>query len=347
MLGSKRLKNMIKAGEKLNVVVLRGGPSAEHDVSLATGQMVFEALDKEKYNATAITISKDGKWLLPKSGFKFINGNGNEKQLVPMEGGKVIGQFKSARKPIDVVFLALHGTYGEDGSIQGLFELTGLPYTGSGVLASALGLDKEMTKKILKAEKIPTPKYFIFSKGNHISLKKVKFPCVVKPVAQGSSVGVSIVQKPSQLKKAINAARQFDGRVMIEEFIEGREITAGVLGNKKLRALPLIEIKPKISDFFDYKAKYEAGGSEEICPAPIVSALAKRIQDLAVRIHKALGCGGVTRTDFILHGSQPYVLEINTLPGLTRTSLIPQAAAKAGINFSELLDRLIELALEK
>ena len=254
---------------------------------------------------------------------------------------KVISQ-----KKIDVVFPALHGPLGEDGTIQGMLEVLKIPYVFSGVLASALAMDKDMTKKILKKEKIPTPKHFVFFKNNHISLKKIKFPCVIKPVVQGSSYGVSIVSGPGQLKKAIKKAFEFDSRVMIEDFIEGKEITAAVLGNKKIKVLPLIEIRPKISSFFDYKAKYEIGGSEEICPAPISPQLTKRIQDLAARTHLALGCRGVTRTDFILHGSQPFVLEINTIPGMTRTSLVPQAAAKAGIGFPGLLDKLIELAME-
>jgi D-alanine-D-alanine ligase len=251
------------------------------------------------------------------------------------------------KKKIDVVFPALHGTYGEDGTIQGMLELFKIPYVFSGVLASALAMDKDMAKKIFKKEKIPVPKHFIFTKNNHISLKKVKFPCVVKPILQGSSVGVTIVTAPSLLKKALKKALEFGPKAMIEDFIEGREVTAAVLGNSNPKTLPLIEIKPKISHFFDYKAKYEIGGSEEICPAKINSVLTKKIQELAIKAHKALGCRGVSRTDLILHGSQPFVLEINTIPGMTKTSLVPQAAAEAGIDFPELLDRLIELAQGK
>jgi len=339
---------MEENNKKLNVVILMGGPSAEHEISLATGSMIVSALDKNRYNLKPITITKEGKWLLPRAGLKFL-GDGSlkkESAMVAMENGRAMDEIKS-RKMADVAFLALHGTYGEDGAIQGLLELLGIPYTGSGVLASALGMDKEMAKKILKREKILTPNYFIFTKNNHVSLKKVKFPCVVKPNNQGSSVGVSIVKGPGQFKKAIRKAFEYGARVMIEDFIEGREITAAVLGNRKPRALPLIEIKPRVSDFFDYKAKYEEGGSEEICPASLPLAIAKKIQDLAVRIHLSLGCRGVTRTDFILNGSRPYALEINTLPGMTKTSLVPQAAAAAGISFSELLDKLIEYALSE
>ena len=305
--------------KKLRVALLRGGFSAEREISQKTGKMIAKNLDKKKYQVFLFDPAKDL--------MKFLN-------LIK-------------RKKIDVVFPALHGPLGEDGTIQGMLEVFGMPYVFSGVLASALAMDKEMTKKIFKKEKIPAPKHFIFTKKNHISLKKVKFPCVVKPLTQGSSVGVTIVQKPSELKKALKFALQFGPKAMVEDFIEGREVTAAVLGNNKPRALPLIEIKPKISHFFDYQAKYEPGGSEEICPAQINYILTKKIQELAIKTHLALGCRGVTRTDLILHGNQPFVLEINTIPGMTETSLVPQAAAAAGINFPQLLDRLIELALEK
>lgn len=303
---------------KIRVALLLGGKSAEREISIKTGRMILKNLDKKKYQVFLFDPARD---LL-----KLANSLKNKK--------------------IDVVFPALHGTFGEDGTIQGMMELFGIPYVFSGVLASALAMDKEMAKKIFKREKIPTPKHFIFTKNNHISLKKIKFPCVVKPVNQGSSVGVTIVIGPGQLKGAIRRALDFAPRVIIEDFIEGREITAAVLGNKKPAALPLIEIKPRISNFFDYQAKYEAGGSEEICPAPINALLTKKIQDLAVKAHLVLGCRGVTRTDLILQGSQPFILEINTIPGMTKISLVPQAAAEAGIAFPKLLDRLIELALE-
>ncbi|OGZ33238.1 MAG: hypothetical protein A2174_01870 [Candidatus Portnoybacteria bacterium RBG_13_41_18] len=336
--------------KKLNIVVLMGGPSAEHEVSLNTGRMISQALDKKKYNVKPVAITKEGNWLLLKEGVKLLVENNRSLSIndsvLARHGVSAIDEIKS-KKSADVVFLALHGTYGEDGAIQGLLELAGIPYTGSGILASALGMDKSMAKKILKREKIPTPNYFIFTKNNHVSLKKVKFPCVVKPVAQGSSVGVTIVRGPGQLKKAIKNALTYGQRVMVEDFIEGREITATVIGNKKPKALPLIEIKPKLSSFYNYESKYADGGSEHICPAQIPPPVTKRIQELALRAHVTLGCRGVTRTDFILHGSQPYALEINTLPGMTSVSLVPQSAATAGIKFPELLDKLIELALEK
>ncbi|MDP1629615.1 MAG: D-alanine--D-alanine ligase [bacterium] len=319
---------------KIKVALLMGGQSSEHEVSLASGKMIVEALDKKKYDLKPITIAKNGKWLLP-----------HKKTLVVSEGREALDRIKF-RRGVDVVFIALHGNRGEDGAIQGLLELAGVPYTGSGVLTSALAMDKEMTKKILKAEGILMPNHVILEKNYQpADLRKIKLPVVIKPVREGSSVGISVVKKKSELLPAIEEAFQFDSRVMAEEFVRGKEITAAVLGNKKSRALPLIEIRPNVSSFFDYRAKYEAGGSEEICPAPIGRTLTKKIQDIAVGIHRVLGCRGVTRSDFILRGNKPYFLEINTIPGMTKTSLVPQAAERAGLPFPELLDKLIELAL--
>lgn len=338
--------------KKLNVVVLMGGPSAEHEISLKTGQMVLKALDKSRYNLKPVAITKEGKWLLPPAN-KFIEesvknaGSRDSQALVAIESGRALDQIK-AQKSVDVVLIAMHGPYGEDGTIQGLLELAGIPYTCSGVLASALAMDKVMTKKILRTEKILMPRHIILEKNHNKSdLKKIKLPVVMKPIDQGSSVGTFVVKTKKEIEKAVKEAFKFGPKLMIEEFIDGREITAAVLGNAKPRALPLIEIKPLVSPFFDYRAKYEVGGSQEICPAPLSKKLTKEIQKIAVEIHQALGCRGVTRSDFILRGSKPYFLEINTIPGMTETSLVPQAAAKAGIPFPKLLDKLIELALEK
>lgn len=247
-----------------------------------------------------------------------------------------------------MVFSALHGTFGEDGCFTGVFEIAGIPYTCSGVLSSAITMDKMMTKKLLSSEKIPMAKSVELKKNyGEKELKKIKLPAVVKPVSQGSSVGTFIVKTKQELKEALGRAFEFDARVMAEEFIEGREVTAPVLGNKDPQALPLIEIRPKVSSFFDYRAKYEVGGSQEICPAPISRALTEKIQRLAVQIHRTLGCRGVTRCDFIIKKGRPYFLEVNTIPGMTNTSLVPLSARQAEISFSALLDKLIELALEK
>ncbi len=303
--------------KKLRIALLSGGFSAEREVSIKTGEMIAKNLDRKKYQV-----------------FLFDPKDELENFIV-----------LARRKKFEVVFPALHGTFGEDGTVQGVLELLGLPYVFSGVLASSLAIDKEMTKRILIQQGINMPKHEVF----HIEKKEIDFdiPAVVKPVRQGSSIGVTIVKDKRQLDSAIRDAFKYDSKIIAEEFIDGREITAAVLGNKNLIALPLIEIRPKVSFFFDYRAKYEIGGSKEICPAPISRALTKKIQDTAIKVHKILGCRGVTRSDFILKGHKPYFLEINTIPGMTETSLVPQAAAKAKIPFPKLLDKLIELAMEK
>jgi len=227
-------------------------------------------------------------------------------------------------------------------------EVLGLPYVFSGVLASSLAMDKERTKKILLTEKILMPRSTVIGKiYRKDDLSKIKLPAVVKPVCQGSSFGVFIVKDRKNLDASIKEAFKFGTELMLEEFIDGREVTAAVLGNEEPNALPVIEIKPKTAEFFDFQAKYEPGASEEICPAPLSRSLTKEIQETAVRVHKILGCRGVTRSDFIVRNGRPYFLEINTIPGLTATSLVPLAAAKAGLSFSQLLDKLIALALEE
>lgn len=305
---------------RLRIALLLGGFSAEREISFKTGRNIAKNLDRKKYQVSLFDPRDDLEKLI-----KAIKG-----------------------KNVDLVFPALHGPLGEDGTIQGMLELFGLPYVFSGMLASALAMDKEMTKRILKTEKILMPADVILEKNyKQIDLKRMKLPVVVKPVHQGSSIGTFIVKIEKELEKAVKEAFKFGPKVMIEEFISGREITAAVLGNNKLASLPLIEIRPKVSSFFDYRAKYEIGGSEEICPAPLNKGLTKKIQEMAVRVHRVLGCRGVTRSDFILKGNKPYFLEINTIPGMTEISLVPQAAAKAGLPFPKLLDKLIELALDE
>ncbi len=306
--------------KKLKIALLYGGFSAEREISIKTGKKIAENLDKKKYQVFLFDPKTELK--------KFINA--------------------VQEKKIDLVFPALHGLLGEDGTIQGLLEIFNVPYVFSGVLASSLAMDKERTKKILLTEKILMPRAIVIEKNYRKDvLNKIKLPVVIKPICQGSSFGVFIVRDKKNLAKSIKEAFKFGPELMAEEFIEGQEITAAVLGNKKPQALPLIEIRPKTAEFFDFQSKYEPGASDEICPAPLSRALTKKIQATAIRIHKILGCRGVTRSDFIIRNNRPYFLEINTIPGMTETSLVPLATTKAGLSFSELLDKLIELALEK
>jgi len=306
--------------KKLRIALLYGGFSTEREISIKTGGKIAENLNKKKY------------------------------QVFLFDPKTELGEFIKAvdGKKIDLVFPALHGPLGEDGTIQGMLEILGLPYVFSGVLASSLAMDKERTKKILQTEKILMPYSIVIEKDyRKKDLNKIKLPVVIKPIFQGSSFGVFIVRNRKELEGAIKEAFKFGAELMAEEFIEGREITAAALGNKKPQALPLIEIRPKTAEFFDFQSKYEPGASDEICPAPLSRALTKRIQEISIRIHKILGCRGVTRSDFIIKNGQPYFLEINTIPGMTETSLVPLAAEVAGLSFSKLLDKLINLALEK
>ncbi len=318
--------------KKLKVGVIYGGQSAERAVSMHTATEVKKHLDPNKYTIVPIEISATGVW--PKR--------------IPLE---------RLNKTIDVAFVAMHGPYGEDGTIQGLLETLGVPYTFSGVLASALGMDKFRTAMLAEYVGIRTPQTVMIRKSVWgkakkqllADIKKLGKKIVIKPNLLGSSVGVSII------RNSLKAAEQIIGRtfkysseVLVQEFIEGTEITVGVLGNARPRALPLIEIVPnkKASTFYDYEAKYADGGSEHIIPARVSKSTATAIQQAAIDMHELLGCRGVTRSDFILTKSGAYFLEINTIPGMTATSLIPHAAASIKINFPQLLDKIIALALK-
>lgn len=238
----------------------------------------------------------------------------------------------------------MHEPCGEDGSIQGFLELTGKPYTGSGVLASALGMNKIYSRKIFTQEGLLVPKTKIVSKDNpkkSFSFKNLKFPLFVKPSNQGSSVGTSKVRNKTELKRAITQALSFSTRALIEEFIDGLEITGGILGQTPL---PLVEIVPK-KNFFDYEAKYNPNLTDEIVPARLNPKLTKKAQRIALRAFNSIGCHGFGRVDMIIKGNQIYVLEVNTIPGLTPVSLLPKAALAAGISYPQLLDKIIKYSI--
>lgn len=293
--------------------VLFGGISNEREISLKSGRQIIQHLDRKKYRVTSYD---------PKT------------QLM-----RFIKDAKAGR--IDVVFNALHGKGGEDGSIQGLLDWLNVPYTGSGVLASALAMDKALSKAVFREHKIPTPPWLIVETADLKQIKsKLGKKIVIKPNADGSSVGVSVDPSPSKWKKLIEARIKSEGSCLIESFRAGRELTVGILGSE---ALPVIEIRPKTA-FFDFEAKYTAGMCEEICPAPIPKNIERKAQDLALKAHQVIGCRGYSRTDLIWGKHGVEVLETNTLPGMTETSLLPLAARTVGISFSSLLDRMIRLA---
>jgi D-alanine-D-alanine ligase len=311
----------MKKDKKIRLALLCGGRSSEREVSLSGAKGVLEVLNKERYEVTVFDTATD----LP----------------------KLVEQADR----LDVAFILLHGRFGEDGTIQGLLELLGIPYQGSGVLGSALAMNKHYSKVVYRAYGIPTPDWLVYEATEDWNLQEVQsrlgLPVMIKPVNQGSSIGMCKIHNADGLSFALEEAFKWDEQVVIERFIPGRELTAGVLGIKELTALPIVEIRPNPTHaFFDYEAKYQQGATEELCPAPIPEDIAQKAQNLAVQAHKALGLKGYSRTDMILtEAGELFVLETNTIPGMTPTSLLPQAAQAMGISFSELLDRLIDMAI--
>lgn len=336
---------------KLNVAVMMGGRSSEYEVSLMSGREIVKNLDVNKYNILPIVISKDGKvWKLISKEQLLLDIESSKKQLAKLEKKEIINLDNMMERDIDIAFVAMHGAFGEDGKIQGLLDCANIKYTGSGVLASALGMDKILFRKVLEAEKFPVPKYVVVEKGedvNKISEVLGKPPYFVKPYNQGSSVGASIVRNKKDLKKALSLSFKYSRYSLVDEYIDGLELTCGVLGNETPQALPVIEIKPLKGQFFDYASKYTENGAEEIVPAPISKELTDKIQNLAVGVHKLIGCKGFSRVDFLIKDKVcPVVLEINTIPGLTPFSLLPKSANALGITYSMLLDKIIMYGLE-
>lgn len=306
---------------KLRVAVLMGGNSPEHQISMISGREVVKNLDKKKYQIVSV--------------------------IIPREENEGMGALIEKLKKADVVFIAMHGPYGEDGTMQGFLDLIGVPYTGSGVLASALGMDKISSRKLFTQEGLNIPNYLLVQKGDSPDsiLSQLKLPLFVKPRAQGSSVGVSKVKLKKDLKKALKTAFSYGDEIIVEEFLAGTEVTCAVLGNSKPQALPLVEIVPK-KEFFDLEAKYDPNLTDEIVPARLSPALTKKAQKAALAAYKALGCRGFGRIDMIISKGKAFVLEVNTIPGLTPVSLFPKAAIAAGLTYPKLLDRIIALARE-
>ena len=341
--------------KRMKIAIVVGGVSNERDISIKSGQHIFDHLSSINYDKCFVEITKEGKWLLSGDKLKIGDGVSKNKTLSILYSQRGIN--KNDLESFDVIFLALHGKFGEDGKIQSILDIIGIPYTGSGVLASALSMNKAKTMQFLRSMDIKTPKFLQLLNKNDIDLKVVDkfivenfgYPCIVKPNESGSSIGINIVHSVSDLSPAIKEAYQEDNQILIEEFIKGREFTCGVVGNSnqnKILALPPVEV---LTDrkFFDYEAKYISKNTKEICPADIPSKLAEDIQSLSQRVHRAIGCDGLTRSDFILKNNELYFLEINTLPGLTEGSLCPKEVKAVGMTFSEFLDKQIKLAIEK
>lgn len=317
--------------KKLRILLVYGGPSSEYAISLESGKMVFSALDRKKYNCETVTIRKDNKWRFDDS-------------QIYAPGAALA---KIERRKFDIAFLALHGAFGEDGQIQTLLESIGLPYTGSKPEASALAMNKAVSCLIFKHNGLEVPSFLHITSVKKPELNKKIFPAVIKPCHGGSSVRVSIVKNFNEAWDATKKILDAGDSAIVQQMISGREFTCGILedvhGNP--RALPPTEIIPIKGKFFDYKAKYAIRGSREITPPKISDALLKKIQNAALRAHTALGCSGMSRSDFIYDDKKLYILETNTIPGMTQTSLLPQEARVAGISFSDMLDRIIQSAL--
>ena len=367
--------------KRVRVGVLAGGASAERQISLATGLQIAENLPKDRYEVVLLDplalmannpkLSAEqraqARAIAEHSG-RIEALTERDKRELPAELQRQIQRAADALvpatralvpsggdAPIDVAFIALHGPWGEDGTLQGLLEILGIPYVGSGVLASALAMDKIMAKRHLAASGIEVARDAVVTRRGHAhdpaaaatAAQAIGYPVFVKPVQQGSSFGATPVERPDQLAGAITDALRYDDRAMIEERLEGTELTVGVIGGEDdLVALPVIEIVTSRT-FFDYKAKYDPAVSQEICPARVPDDVARRAQDLALRAHRALGCEDLSRTDMILSGTRMPVLEVNTIPGMTANSLLPKSARVAGIPFAELLERLIRSAVER
>ncbi len=304
--------------ESLRIGVIAGGISSEREISLLTGKNIYESLVRSGYNATLLDFKDD---------------------------------FLSKIKKIDLAFLALHGRYGEDGTIQGLLECLKIPYTGSGVLGSAIAINKILSKEIIRNKNILTPDYIAIDFNGKQDLyniaelvnKKLSFPVIVKPNREGSTIGINIVEEYGKLEHSIKDALKYDKKILIEKYIKGRELTVSIIGKEPV-ALPIIEIKPK-SGFYDYNAKYNYHSTEYIVPAELEEEIYMKISKTAIECHKALYCSSISRVDFILDNfNNAYFFELNTMPGMTATSLVPKAARAIGISFDHLVEIILDLA---
>lgn len=361
--------------KKKRVVVLFGGRSGEHEVSLNSAASVMAALDKEKYEIVPVAITREGRWLagitpeqlkagadqpvLPAAG----GGTDAKTVFLPADPGynklAVLGEGGAGEGAgeVDVVFPVLHGTYGEDGTVQGLLELANVPYVGAGVLGSALGMDKVLMKTVLALHGLPQARFWSClrrewerdpGKAADEVEEYLGYPCFVKPANLGSSVGISKARHREELARAMDLAASYDRKIIVEEFVSAREVEVSVLGNDDPIASLPGEIIP-LKDFYDYEAKYVDGLSNLVIPAELPPATVARLRELAVKVFKVLDCAGLARVDFFLRQPDGEVLvnEINTIPGFTRFSMYPKLWEATGIGYRELLDRLIELAIER
>jgi D-alanine-D-alanine ligase len=350
---------------KLRVAILFGGKSAEHEISLISARNIVEAMDKKKYEIVSIGIDKQGRWFFDE-GARLLRGpsptrvrfHGRTNSTAVLPGATQSPMIRlvprRALTEVDVVFPVLHGPFGEDGTVQGLLKLANVPFVGAGVLGSAVGMDKDVMKRLLRDAGIPIARFLVFerSSASKIDLSDVRrvlgFPFFVKPANLGSSVGISKVNSQTQFRAAIREAFRYDNKIVIEENIRGREIECSVLGNER----PIASLPGEIvtrHDFYSYNAKYlDEKGAQLLIPANLSRRLVKEVQEIAVRSFKALCCEGMARVDFFLRNDREvFVNEINTIPGFTKISMYPKLWEASGLPYAELIDRLIRLALDR
>jgi D-alanine-D-alanine ligase len=366
--------------KKLRVGVVFGGESGEHEVSLAGAACVMAAIDRERFEPVPIGITREGRWLVggdplralaQAASTKALGDDGAEasvKQALVLRAGEAtsstaLQRIKSSeglppglRERLDVVWIMLHGPRGEDGTIQGLLELAGLPYVGAAVLASAIGMDKAAMKDMFRAHGLPIVDYLVVKRHEwrrdataveRAVAEAIGFPCFVKPANLGSSVGISKVKAPEDLAAALALAASHDRRVLVERAVQGREVEVAVLGNDQPQASMPGEVC-YAGEWYDYETKYGAGHTTFKVPAPLSPDVAARVRELAIRAFKAIDCAGLARVDFFIEGETGVLVnEINTLPGFTATSAYPKLWEASGVSYTELISRLVDLALER
>ncbi|MDQ3706399.1 MAG: D-alanine--D-alanine ligase [Chloroflexota bacterium] len=358
---------------KIRVGVLFGGQSSEHEVSLASARSVMSALDPEKYEVVPIGITKRGAWLTSgdamsrlRAGDAGIGTDATPASLVPdltNEGRAEIVQVSQGNaeaqvsQPLDVIFPVLHGPYGEDGTVQGVFQVANIPFVGAEVLGSAVGMDKDMMKKAFRDAGLQVVPYICVTRREWerdpasvqtLAEQKLQYPMFAKPANMGSSVGIGKIHGPEEFAAAVTQAARYDRRIVIEQGVDAREFEVAVLGNDEPEASVVGEIVPG-NEFYDYRAKYVDDNSELIIPARIPAYISQKIRDYAIRAFRAIDASGMSRVDFFVSRdlSEVWVNEINTIPGFTRISMYPKLWEATGMPYSKLLDRLIELAIER
>lgn len=359
--------------QKLRIGILFGGRSGEHEVSLESAASVLAAMDQDKYEIVPIGITRDGQWMLGSAPSGLAAPSPRALASVIQNGQAVMPPADPASRELapravppsgsadhaalDVIFPVLHGTFGEDGTVQGLLELAGIPYVGAGVLGSAAGMDKDLMKRLFRDAGLPVVPWIVLlrsevsvglDRARRRVAREIGYPAFVKPANLGSSVGISKVSKPRELAAALRLAARFDRKIIVEKAVDAREIECAVLGNDAPQASVPGEIVP-VNEFYDYQAKYVQEGSRLIIPAKIGATRSRQVRELSVSAFKAIDCAGMGRVDFLMErkSGKLYVNEINTIPGFTSISMYPKLWAASGLPYPKLIDRLIELALER